>query len=411
MTAARALALAGALLAGPLGCRDAPSTLWDPEDPTTGPTDPAWPPAVAIAPPFDLGPWATMPDRATIAIGWRTTAPTLGWLELVASPDGALEVDWAAAERVDDPAAAAAELHEVRLAGLAPATAYRYRVHAEGDDGFREGVFVTSGAERWRFVHLAELHAPTDAAFAAEFAGPIRRFRPHLAIESGDMVDFGDELDDWRTYFAVSAPWVSNLILLPAHSNHVNGTGGSALLRSLFALPDNERWYTTRYGDVELVSLDSTYELNPDTALEGDFVRQRLAEALAAADPPRHVVAAWHYPACSSLYQDRAAQRRWVIDELVAALGETEAFRLALVGHDKYYERSRLAVAGREVTHVMANVGKLAPGVSGDNAPECTTEVTLPEVRSLGTYAVEGDVIRGWTVDPDDAELDAFVVE
>jgi hypothetical protein len=122
------------------------------------------------------------------------------------------------------------------------------------------------------------------------------------------------------------------------------------------------------------------------------------------------VIAAWHYPACSSRYAERTSSRRWVIEHLVAALAEFAEFDLVLVGHDKYYERSSLAIGDRAITHVMGNLGKLAPGTPGNDEPECTPIVTHSGTRSLGQYSVEADLIRGRVVDADGAVLDRFEV-
>jgi hypothetical protein len=376
-----------------------------------GPTDPAWPALRELPAAFELPPWLTLPGDGSVAVGWQSSLPSLGWLELVAAPGGELEVDWRAARRIDSPAAGV--LHHVRLTALAPATAYRYRVHVHDGvgGGQREGVFVTPGSADFRFVHLAEFHAPGDAGQVERAAGLIRDFRPHLVVESGDMVDDGDEPSHWRSYLRTSAPWISNVFLLPAHSNHVNGDGGNPLLLRLFELPDNERWYTTRFGQVEFVTLDSTYTANDDVLDEPAWLRDRMAATLASDAAPSRVVGVWHYPACSSSYPSRSGERRWVLEHFIAAFRAIDALDLVLVGHDKYYERSRLELGDRTVTHVMVNVGRLAPGSSGGNEPECSPVVTHTARRSVGLYDVAADVIRGTAVAPDGAVLDRFTIE
>jgi hypothetical protein len=371
--------------------------------------DPAWPEVGDLPAAFDLPPWLTVPAPDRISIGWQSVAEATGWVELVAAPDGRIDVDWSAARRLDSPAS---RLHHVELADLPRGVAYRYRVHVDDPAGeaVREGVFVTPGAERWRFLHLGEFHAPTSSREVRRFTPQIREFRPHVVIESGDMVDDGDQPGDWRAYLQSSAPWISNVVLLPVHSNHVNGAMGNPFILSLFELPDNERWYSTRLGRIEVVTLDSTFTDNFDTRTEPQWIRARMATLAAEPVPPR-VIAAWHFPACSSTFAARTAQRRWVLDNFVAAFADTALLALVLVGHDKYYERSQLAIGDRTITHIMVNSGHLAPGAAGGNEPECTPVVTDTTRRTIGLMTVDGVTIAGQVVDQDARIVDEVAIE
>jgi hypothetical protein len=382
--------------------RDA--AVWDPiADPALpGESGLEWPEDAPLPPEFETPPWVTMPAPGRISIGWRTTSETTGRVELTA--DGG-------AEPVLVPTSRPARLHHVDLGVLPEATGHRYRVVLDGSGAAREGVFTTPGLESFRFIHLAEFHAPTQSEHVARFAGAIRDLRPHLAIESGDMLNDGDDDQAWVDYLRTSQPWISNLILLPAHSNHVNGMGGNPILIDTFDLPGNERWYSTRYGVVELVTLDSTYDgENPDVALVPTWIEDSMIAARDAPDPPRFLVGAWHYPACSSSYASRSEQRRWVIDNLVAAFRASGGIDLILVGHDKYYERSFLGEGDQAIVHVMANAGKLAPENPGDNEPECTPVVTETGLRSMLMVGVSPDVMEARVVDEEGNVIDEFSI-
>nr|MBA2545033.1 hypothetical protein [Deltaproteobacteria bacterium] len=69
---------------------------------------------------------------------------------------------------------------------------------------WRKGVFVMPGRAGWRFLHSGEFHAPSEAENVAKFAAAIREFRPHVLLESGDMVDDGNSLSQWRSYLRTS---------------------------------------------------------------------------------------------------------------------------------------------------------------------------------------------------------------
>jgi hypothetical protein len=379
--------------------------VWDPlPGPGEGPAfGPEWPPDRALPPEFDTPPWLTLPAPGTVAVGWQTAAATTGRVELEQVSGGSLSLS----VREEEPAV----LHRVRLGPLPPASGFRYRVVLDGSGAEREGVFTTPGAPAWRFVHLAELHAPSESDQVARFAGAIRAFRPNLAVESGDMVDDGGDPADWRAYLRVSRPWISNVILLPAHSNHVNGYLGNDGLLDRFDLPGNGRWYATRWGPVQFFTLDSTFDgPSPDVALEPDWVRAQMAEARDGEADPGFLVAAWHYPACSSHYASREEQRAWVLEELLPAFRGAGGLDLILVGHDKYYERSLVTDGDRVVLHVMANLGKLSPGREGGNALACAPQVTRTDTRSLVLVQVGPDALDAQVIDQRGAEVDRFSV-
>ncbi|HEV8323092.1 MAG TPA: metallophosphoesterase [Myxococcota bacterium] len=368
--------------------------------------DPAWPPDEPLPAAFDFPPWLTMPAPGRIVVSWRTVAPSTGLVSF-GPVDG-----WRRGLATVGPAA---YLHHVDLGVLRGGTTYAYEVSVDGARAARRrGVFVTPGGEAVRVVHLGEFHAPSEADGVALFGDEIRAFRPHVVVESGDMVDDGDRLADWRSYLRTSAPWISNVILLPCGSNHVDGPGGNALLQELFVLPGNERWYETRFGPVLFLTLDSTYSsLNPDiAAAEPGWLAGAVTAAHDGADDPAFVVAAWHYPACSSSYAPRAASRAWVMEHLVVPMQAAGGADLVLVGHDTYYERSRidLGAGARPLLHVMSNVGRLAPSLPGDNRPECTPLGTHLEFRSITEVTVTPVTLTARVVEEYGAEIDSFCV-
>jgi hypothetical protein len=372
----------------------------DPELPGAAASAFAWPDDEPLPPELETPPWLTMPEPGRIALGWRTVEPSTA-VVVLESADG-LGTSIAS----DVPAT----LHHVDLGLLPGATSFRYRVLLPSGAA-RTGVFTTPGLDEWRFIHLAEFHAPSYSEDVARFAAAIRAFQPQLVIESGDMVNDGDDDAEWVDYLRSSRPWISNVILLPAHSNHVNGSAGNPILMSLFELPNNERWYATRVGAVEIVTLDSTfYGDSPDIETEPAWIEGSMTTARDAPDPPRFTIGAWHYPACSSSYAGRTGQRRWVIDNLVAAFEAAGGLDLILVGHDKYYERSILAGAAGPIAHVMSNAGKLAPGSGGDNEPECSPIVTDTDARSLLLVGVSPDALIARAIDQEGAILDEFAV-
>lgn len=363
-------------------------------------TDPAWPDDEPLPEAFDLPPYLTLSDATTVVVSWRGAGEAEGVVRF-GRAGGALDGE------IDSPPAL---LHHVPLAGLCPGGAYAYEVETGG--AVRRGVFVVPGGGRaaWRFAAIAEFHAPSWSAWAALFAAPLREFRPHLLVESGDMVDYGGDGATWREYLRASAPWISNVPILPAHSNHANGDGGNALLADLFVLPGNERWYATRAGAIEFLTIDSTYAYPEIASDEPPWIAERALAAHDGDDDPALLVAAWHYPACSSSYASRAATHAWVRDNLVAALVAGGGADLILVGHDRYYERSTLVTEAGEVVQVQTASGKLGAGAAGGDLPECAPQVTRGDLRTILLADVDGGTISARAVTADGVEVDAFEI-
>lgn len=393
-----------------LGCQGAPSSLdgvdadvpvdaIPPPDPCASIVEPAWPPDEPLPPEFDFPPHITMPAPGEYSIGWRSAGDSTGF------------VLWGKSERLTDVAVSdvPGTTHHVTLE-LPPATPIWYEVFISGTGASRKGVFVTPGRDNFRFIQLGETHAPSSSAKVLLFNDTIRSFRPHVVVESGDMVDTGSNLSHWRNYMDTTSGWISNTIILPAHSNHANGFQGNSILLDTFELPNNERWYTTRYSQVQFFSLDSTYNgSNPDiSTAEPLWLADQMALTADGEDDPTFVIAAWHYPACSSSYRSRAASRKWISENFVDTLMDNGTIDMIVVGHDKYYERSWI---DDSVIHVMTNTGKLAPSTEGDNNPRCEPVVTDKDGQSLLMVTVGGGLLTARVVDETGGVIDSFAID
>ncbi|HEU0035526.1 MAG TPA: metallophosphoesterase family protein [Kofleriaceae bacterium] len=360
--------------------------------------DPEWPADEALPADFDFPPYANLVDGTTVAISWRTVAASTGVVRYGTTPDLGAEAA----------STTSANLHHITLSSLTPKAAYYYEVSIDGTSAVRKGVFVMPGREQWRFLHSGEFHAPSESSNVTKFTAKIREFRPHVLLESGDMVDDGNDLADWRSYMKTSAPWISNVLILPAHSNHVNGSGGNANLKDLFVLPNNERWYTTRYGQVEFFSLDSTFAANSDVeTVEVPWVADEVTAAHDGTDDPTFVIAAWHHPACSSQYFTRQSERSWVQDNFVATFVAKGGVDLILAAHDKYYERSTITGG---IVHVITNIGNVSPEIPGGNYETCTAVKTSRSDQSTALFTVDGRTLSATVLKADGSQLDSFSI-
>jgi hypothetical protein len=360
--------------------------------------DPQWPEDSPIPPEIDFPPWLNLVDGTTVAVSWRTVAATTGKVRF--GKTAALGEELASGT--------AANLHHVSLTGLEAGAAYYYEVAVDGTSAVRHGVFVMPGRMQWRFAHSGEFHAPSESSNAAKFTTAIRAFRPHVLLESGDMVDDGNDLGHWRSYMRTSAPWISNVLLLPSHSNHVNGSGGNTNFKDLFVLSENERWYATRYGQVQFFNLDSTFYVNGDVmSTMVPWLGPKVAAAHDGTDDPKFVIASWHSPACSSQYFTRFTERNWAQDNLVATFKANGGVDLIFAAHDKYYERSTITGG---IVHVIENVGQVSPEIPGNNHANCTSIKMSREKQTMGLVTVDGSMLSARVVDETGTDFDTFQI-
>lgn len=338
---------------------------------------------------------------SSIVIRWKTAANTTG------------SVAYGTTDAYGRIAASStpAQYHRVQLDGLAAATRYYYRVSIAGTTAVMKGTFTTPGITKIRAVFLAETHFPSQAAYTKEFASLIRQFSPHLLIESGDMVDNGGYFSNWVSYMQGSAPWIPNAIILPCHSNHtfygMTGGGTNPYMAAAFSLPNNERWYSTRYGPLLNVTLDSTYEVSPVlSTTQVTWLRDTVRAAHDGVSDPLFTTVAWHYPAYSSGTDNREAQREWARRHFVSTINTNGGCDLIAVGHDRFNERSVI----NGLNHVQTTMGKAAELLENYNAYKVFRDTTY-RMTLLVEVDQSARTLTGWLVTPSGKIHDSFRVK
>jgi acid phosphatase type 7 len=148
----------------------------------------------------------------------------------------------------------------VRLDGLAPATAYRYKVIV-GDKASEEGSFVTAPADSRPFTFIAYGDSRSDHEAHTAVIRSLRAVPSDFLIHTGDIVATGDEEDDWKAFFEVENSLLRDRCVFATIGNHEllgdKGVGAAAFMR-YFACSDEQgkdraklygtfRWSNTRF--------------------------------------------------------------------------------------------------------------------------------------------------------------------
>lgn len=155
-----------------------------------------------------------------------------------------------------------------------------------------------------------------------------------LALMAGDIGYPSGRLRDYEeNVFPVYGPLMASAPFVPASGNHDYMTEDGGPFRQVFALPENggrdgrERWYSTDWGDLHVVVLD--------TEKVGEAQAAWLEADLAAAAGARWIIALFHKPPFSSgeLGPDLAVR------ETLVPILTRHRVALVITGHEHDYER------------------------------------------------------------------------
>ncbi|MBI2425668.1 MAG: metallophosphoesterase family protein [Candidatus Hydrogenedentes bacterium] len=298
--------------------------------------------------------------------------------------------------------------HTANLVRLKPGATYEYEV-----DNGPAAEFTTAPAETvpFKFVYMGDAqnglddwgklvhHAYTTVPEAAFY------------IMAGDLVNRGNERDDWDSFFHNATGVFDRRQLVPCIGNHeCQGDQGPWMYLSLFNLPLNgpadiepERAYTFTYSNALFAVLDSNME--PET--QSAWLDQQLAQS----DKTWKFVV-YHHPAYSS-GPDRNNQE---VREQWGALFDKYHVDLALQGHDHAYLRTwpmknqqRVGSAAEGTIYIVSVSGtKFYEQGSFDYTEFGMTNVATYQVLDL---QIDGNKLTYKAYDIEGKVRDEFVIE
>lgn len=224
--------------------------------------------------------------------------------------------------------------HVATLSGLEAGETYSYVIaDAEGKHRSAAMSFTTAPAETvpFSFIYMG------DAQNGLDTWGNLvqKSYRDHpesdFYVMAGDLVDRGNDRDDWDSYFANSEGIFGNKQMIAVPGNHEYQGGSPDLYLKLFNLPDaspvGEKAYTIQYSNALFVMLDSNIPAETQTAW--------LEEQLRDSDAIWKFVV-YHHPVYSSSpgRNNSGIRKEW------APLFDKYHVDVALQGHDHAYLRT-----------------------------------------------------------------------
>jgi hypothetical protein len=219
---------------------------------------------------------------------------------------------------------------------------------------------------------------------------------PNLALNVGDLTYDGSS-QVFRTFFNVERGLLGRLPMYPSLGNH--DTRDVNTWFRFFALPNNERWYTLRYGNSVFHCVDVYSTYSPGSSQYDWLVSELQADS---ADPAiHHIFVFFHEPPYTT---NTGHPSNMTARQYLCPLFERFHVATAFQGHVHCYEHS--LVNG---VHYIISGGGGAPLYNVWDSPQPWTvyrEATFEDV----VVDVNGDTIRSVGVRPDGTEFDTLVL-
>jgi hypothetical protein len=285
----------------------------------------AAPPVLAVQ--IVRGPLVQSPSPGQIVVAWETDVPAPGMVAY--GEEGALD---GIAE-----ASVAATRHEIVLGGLAPGAEASYRVFA-GTAHSRLHSFRVPPAdgEPVEFLVLGDNRSKHQ-----DHRAVVESMLPNVAhalINTGDMVNRGDLLQDWDMFFAVERPLLASTLSFHVMGNHERVGGSSALYERFFVHPSSphapERDFLVDMGCVRFVILDYAVTAKKASTQKA-WLSSVLAEGRALAHISHLVVAIHHGLHSNGPHGPNKSLLKAGLDDVM----REHQVAFVMAGHDHSYER------------------------------------------------------------------------
>lgn len=209
---------------------------------------------------------ATLPNRTDFTIETQTKAVTRSYFGIDIGIAGFLPYEFTL------------NRHTVSLSNLEQGATYYYRV-GDAEKGWwsETGKIRTAdGSDNVTFIHVADPQSQTEEqyerAWAAVLAEAFDLFpETDFIINTGDLVDHGDNFTQWAYMFNTASDTLLNTYMMPASGNHEDQ--GTSALTNQFVLPGVPEqdtasgvYYSFDYNNIHIAVLNSN-DLDESNAL------------------------------------------------------------------------------------------------------------------------------------------------
>lgn len=191
-------------------------------------------------------PWLQNLTDSSVVVMWQTDSATAGLVQF--GPDTTYGSEVAHL----DPAT----VHECTLFSLTRDTVYHYRTLAAGDTSADNTLHTPVETGGWfRFLASGDNRTQHDRhREVVDRMELVDNPGPGLLLNVGDLT-YSGAADEYDTFFAIEQRLLGRAALSPVIGTHEMPNLPNWY--TLFCLPNNERWYTVRYGNSVFHGLDT----------------------------------------------------------------------------------------------------------------------------------------------------------
>jgi len=364
----------------------------------------------APAAPADLlaGPYLQRPGQTEMTVMWiRSLSGVCTVRYGIGNLDSQVQTDYSQTGTGPD---GTEYVYEARLTGLTPGQTYSYEVVTAGATG--AGNFKTFAADPGRVSFIAYGDTKDGPATHAALAARFLAHDPAFILHAGDMTQ-ADAFNTIRAQFHNPlAGVIGGVPILAARGNHEDQEG--LTFRRIFALPNNERWYSFDYGNCHFTVLESTLYRH---AAEVSMMDEMLAwvDADLAASTAEWKIVMYHEPSYDA--GSRREEWGWYDEDYFPwdflSVFRTRGVDLVINGHAHGYQRFYpMAKKGVNEDHPITHVITAGGGSSLSATPEALPHLAVhAEVYNYTAFAVEGGRLEAKAYKTDGTVIDSFVIE
>ncbi|MBN2544125.1 metallophosphoesterase [bacterium] len=286
-------------------------------------------------------PYIQNPEATSITIMWETTDYVPG------------KVYWGSTlDFTDSMDAAISKIHEVKITGLSPETRYYYGVRLpdtllKGEDYY----FNTKPQPTTGYRMCIWGDNRTDYISCEHVVNAMVSKEPDLVVNVGDVVTSGEIYDQWvNEYFWPARTLLRNTASYISIGNH---EVDAAYFDNYVDQPNNEHWFSVRYGPAYLIFIDTNrlyFPLSP----QYNWLFGELSSSEAQSAP--WLLVFHHHPPYSEGWDSPGYDGEAGVRDYLVPLYEYYDVDICFAGHTHDYERGEK----NGVMHIITGGGGAA---------------------------------------------------
>lgn len=266
----------------------------------------------------------------SIVFNWKTQAPSTAKIEIY---DGNQKIKTVFTN-------IPLSLQHIQITNLIPGKKYSYKLYINDyylkANAMISGYFKTKkiSEENLKFAVYGDTR--TYHEWHKYVADKIAEDNPEFVINSGDLVEKGDWLPDWNSYFNEISNLTKKSVYYPLLGNHERN---NSYYYQAFYLPKgsgdyNKRWYYFDYGKLRFIFLDS----NAVGTKQLEKAQLTWLEGILKSAENKTILVFYHHPFWNNC-KDYSYGMESHLEELWRPLFEKYGVKAVFNGHVHSYER------------------------------------------------------------------------